>query len=141
MYINNTYFYLPVANSVPSEFQSSVVTSLAFSLLAELKCSKTCHWMFLSASTPDSVVGMCQIRALESPDPEASSDLTGFHATVNTSESCPDSVVTLLASISAPSSSCRFSNGTNQCVVLSANAYTYSSLMHTRFSLLSAHSG
>mmetsp|Transcript_14416 Transcript_14416/g.35251 ORF Transcript_14416/g.35251 Transcript_14416/m.35251 type:complete len:297 (-) Transcript_14416:64-954(-) len=97
--------YEPVASKLPSKFQSSVVTSLAFSLLAALKCSSTCHCMLRSASDPDSVVGMCQIRALESPDPDASSDLSGFHATVNTSDSCPDSVVTLLASISVPSSS------------------------------------
>lgn len=41
-----------------------------------------------------------QIRAVESPDPEAKRSVVGFQAQMKTSESCPRSVVALEGGIS-----------------------------------------
>jgi len=46
-----------------------------------------------------------QILAVLSPDPDASRSVVGFHAQMNTSDSCPRKTVALLAGISTPVSS------------------------------------
>mmetsp|Transcript_7306 Transcript_7306/g.12323 ORF Transcript_7306/g.12323 Transcript_7306/m.12323 type:complete len:209 (+) Transcript_7306:892-1518(+) len=84
--------YEPVASAVPSWFQSSVVTSLLFSLSLE-------KWWSTSGSgtwicEPHGPSGTFQTRAVESPEPDASWSAVGLHAHMNTSDVCPVSVVT-----------------------------------------------
>ena len=80
--------YEPVASREPEGFQSSVVTSLLFSFSLEKCCSTAGSDILLEPS------GTRQMRAVESPEPEARSPFLGFHAQMNTSFSCPSSVVT-----------------------------------------------
>mmetsp|Transcript_12922 Transcript_12922/g.33105 ORF Transcript_12922/g.33105 Transcript_12922/m.33105 type:complete len:340 (-) Transcript_12922:128-1147(-) len=89
--------YEPVASAEPVWFQSSVVTSLPFSPLdwSLAMCLST----YGSASCvicplPLGLSGTRQMRAVESPEPDASISVFGFHAQMNTSDVCPERVVT-----------------------------------------------
>mmetsp|Transcript_77194 Transcript_77194/g.186551 ORF Transcript_77194/g.186551 Transcript_77194/m.186551 type:complete len:288 (+) Transcript_77194:669-1532(+) len=91
--------YEPVASWLPSWFQSRVVTSLLFSLSVEKWCNTTGSAIPPSCDLPHGPSGTCQMRAVESPEPEASwppppEPEVGLHAQMKTSEVCPDSVVT-----------------------------------------------
>ena len=47
---------------------------------------------------------MLHILAVESPEPEANKSSLGFHAHINTSESCPFKTIAFSGDISIPSS-------------------------------------
>mmetsp|Transcript_4411 Transcript_4411/g.15338 ORF Transcript_4411/g.15338 Transcript_4411/m.15338 type:complete len:224 (+) Transcript_4411:745-1416(+) len=106
--------YDPVASKLPSPFQSNVVTSLLFDLSCmSLTCRNTTGSVhdaaFAPPRSPTGPDGNVQMRAVESPDPDARSELAGLHAHMNTSDWCPFSTATLSSAITiggpAPSSS------------------------------------
>ena len=72
--------YAPVARLAPSGLQSSVVTSLTFSLSAPTCCSTDGAAIALVCACRRSPLGTAQIRAVESPDPDASWSDVGLHA-------------------------------------------------------------
>mmetsp|Transcript_31154 Transcript_31154/g.80489 ORF Transcript_31154/g.80489 Transcript_31154/m.80489 type:complete len:215 (-) Transcript_31154:542-1186(-) len=98
--------YEPVASNVPSGFHPSVVTSLLFSFDLLLQCSSTMGSRQLAcASGPHGPGFASHIRAVESPDPDASMDVVGFQAQTNTSDWWPSRMLTCEAGISTGRSS------------------------------------
>ena len=94
--------YAPVARLAPSGLQSSVVTSFTFSLSAPTCCSTDGAAIALVCALPHAPLGTAQIRAVESPDPDASWSDVGLHAQMNTSPSWPARVVTCSSGVSSP---------------------------------------
>jgi len=92
--------YEPVASADPLWFQSSVVTSLLFSL-SEERCWRTAGSAIAAACPlPQVPFGTRQILAVDPPEPEASSSEVGDQAQMKTSLVWPCNVVTASSGVS-----------------------------------------
>jgi hypothetical protein len=114
--------YEPVASVLPSGLQSNVVTSLTEELGEE--CLRTTELREASeaALRPERPSGTRQILAVSSPEPEASSEVTGLNEHMNTSEVWPSKTDTRSGLISIPVSTS--SIGSEKSLLLFSSRFT-----------------